>query len=415
MRRVTLRGLAARKLRLVLTALAIVLGVTFVTGTLVLGDTLNRTFDNLVGTVYQHVGFQIRGNAHSTSATRRVTAPPTASRYRSRSQASVRRLPGVEFVFGSVSGYAQLVAPQRRCDRKQRSRLGFSFDPNPQLSALRLVEGKAPATDDQVAIDKATADQVPLQRRGAGPDPAARTVTQTFTITGIVTFGSDDNLAGATLAGVPAADRAAAVQLRRAVRHDQRAGRTGRGQRHLQLEIANCCHRTSRCVSGQTVANELSQTIHNELSFLSTALLIFAFISLFVGELHDLQHVLDHGRSADPRACAAASRWSQPAAGVPIGADRGGPDRPGRFADRPRAWRCGRGWPEGVARCVRVDVAIRAARVRSSYPDRGADRRRRRDDPVSDRAGAPRRPDRTGGALWSLTRLTSPRRSGADA
>ena len=59
--RITLRGLMARKLRLVLTALAIVLGVTFVTGTLVLGDTLNRTFDNLVGTAYQHVSFQIRG------------------------------------------------------------------------------------------------------------------------------------------------------------------------------------------------------------------------------------------------------------------------------------------------------------------------------------------------------------------
>ena len=63
MRRITLRGLMARKLRLALTALAIVLGVTFVTGTLVLGDTLNRTFDNLVGTAYQHVSFQVRGKA----------------------------------------------------------------------------------------------------------------------------------------------------------------------------------------------------------------------------------------------------------------------------------------------------------------------------------------------------------------
>jgi putative ABC transport system permease protein len=63
MRRVTLRGLAARKLRLSLTALAIVLGVMFVTGTLVLGDTLNRTFNNLIGTAYQHVSFEIRGKA----------------------------------------------------------------------------------------------------------------------------------------------------------------------------------------------------------------------------------------------------------------------------------------------------------------------------------------------------------------
>jgi putative ABC transport system permease protein len=63
MRKITVRGLLARKLRLVLTALAIVLGVTFVSGTLILTDILNRTFDTLVGTAYQHVDFQVRGTA----------------------------------------------------------------------------------------------------------------------------------------------------------------------------------------------------------------------------------------------------------------------------------------------------------------------------------------------------------------
>jgi len=61
MRKVTVTGLLARKLRLALTALAIVLGVTFVTGTLVLTDTLSRTFTTLVSGVYQHVSFEIRG------------------------------------------------------------------------------------------------------------------------------------------------------------------------------------------------------------------------------------------------------------------------------------------------------------------------------------------------------------------
>ena len=49
-----------------LTALAIVLGVTFVTGTLVLGDTLNSTFNTLIGTAYQHISFEIRGRAAFT-------------------------------------------------------------------------------------------------------------------------------------------------------------------------------------------------------------------------------------------------------------------------------------------------------------------------------------------------------------
>jgi len=39
---VTLRGLLARKLRMALTALAIIVGVTFVSGTLILTDTLHR-------------------------------------------------------------------------------------------------------------------------------------------------------------------------------------------------------------------------------------------------------------------------------------------------------------------------------------------------------------------------------------
>ena len=96
MTKITVRGLLARKLRLALTALAIVLGVTFVTGTLVLTDTLNRTFDTLIGTAYQHINFQIRGTAafnNDTAAAANGTGdrkPIPASL-----AAAVRRLPGV--------------------------------------------------------------------------------------------------------------------------------------------------------------------------------------------------------------------------------------------------------------------------------------------------------------------------------
>ena len=109
MRRITLRGLMARKLRLVLTALAIVLGVTFVTGTLVLGDTLNRTFDNLVGTAYQHVSFQIRGKAAFDNDSATVNSTADRKPVPQSLVASVSRVPGVAEAFGSVSGYAQFM------------------------------------------------------------------------------------------------------------------------------------------------------------------------------------------------------------------------------------------------------------------------------------------------------------------
>ncbi len=84
--RVTIKGLLAHKLRLALTALAIVLGVTFIAGTFVLTDTLHNTFNTLFGNIYQNVDFQVRGVAavrqrrHRRRATRpRVGRSPPCS------------------------------------------------------------------------------------------------------------------------------------------------------------------------------------------------------------------------------------------------------------------------------------------------------------------------------------------------
>src|ERR1700678_1710386 len=60
---VTVKGLLAHKLRLALTALAIVLGCTFISGALILTDTLHNPFTTLVGNVYQHIDFEVRGDA----------------------------------------------------------------------------------------------------------------------------------------------------------------------------------------------------------------------------------------------------------------------------------------------------------------------------------------------------------------
>ncbi|WP_241255725.1 hypothetical protein, partial [Candidatus Protofrankia californiensis] len=60
MLRATLKSLLARKIRLVLSALAVVAGVSFVTGTLILTDTLNRTFDSLFANIYQNVNVSVR-------------------------------------------------------------------------------------------------------------------------------------------------------------------------------------------------------------------------------------------------------------------------------------------------------------------------------------------------------------------
>jgi putative ABC transport system permease protein len=63
MRRATLKSLLAHKLRLALTATAVVLGVAFISGTLVLTDTLNATCTNLFGDAYRNVDVAVRAKS----------------------------------------------------------------------------------------------------------------------------------------------------------------------------------------------------------------------------------------------------------------------------------------------------------------------------------------------------------------
>jgi putative ABC transport system permease protein len=284
MRRITLRGLMARKLRLALTALAIVLGVTFVTGTLVLGDTLNRTFNNLVASVYQHVSFEIRGKAAFNENTpQSVTGTADRKPVPESLAAEVRRLPGVAYVFGTAGGYAQLVAPDgSSIDDGAGKDLGFAYDPNQQLSPFRLVSGTGPVTSQDVVIDKATATKYHF----VVGDPVRILLPdgqRTFKVAGIVTFGNANSLAGDTLAGFQQSTAQQLFDSRGRYDAINVLAAPGADNVALQQSIARLLPAGVEVVSGQAVANELSNAVDNELSFLSTALLIFALISLLVG------------------------------------------------------------------------------------------------------------------------------------
>src|SRR5688500_12034247 len=61
MLRVTFKDLFARKFRLILTSIAVVIGVAFMAGTFVLTDTLGNVFDGLFADVYRGVDAGVRG------------------------------------------------------------------------------------------------------------------------------------------------------------------------------------------------------------------------------------------------------------------------------------------------------------------------------------------------------------------
>jgi putative ABC transport system permease protein len=279
MRQVTLRGLLAHKLRLALTALAIILGVTFISGTFVLTDTLNNTLSTLFTSVYSKIDFQVRGVAQfgsGQSATRNPLPDSLLPR--------VQAVPGVAAASGNVEGYAQFIAHDGKPITSTVGTLGIAFNPNPQISNLHLIAGNPPTTSNDVVMDAATAKSynfsVGQQVRVLGGGLKS---VQTFTITGIAQFGTADNLAGQTLAAftLPTAQRV--VGEPGLFDFISVVAKPGADKAAVQRSIAHALPSNAEVVTGQTIIDEDQSVVSQALSFFNTALLIFALISLFVG------------------------------------------------------------------------------------------------------------------------------------
>jgi putative ABC transport system permease protein len=279
MGRVTLKGLLAHKLRLALTAIAIVLGVTFISGTFILTDTLHNTFDTLFSNIYQNVDFQVRGVAQFTNGMGQTTRNPIPESV----LPLVRGVPGVETAAGTVQGFAQFVGHDGKAiSTGGAPNLGVSFDPDQRISVLRLAQGSAPTTPHEVVMDEGTAQKYDF-RVGQPVRVLLRQSSQTFTISGIARFGTANNLAGATIAAfdLPTAQ----TVLDKVGKFDavDVVAQPGADKSVVQRDIARVLPHGVEVVTGQTVANEASNSINQALSFFSTALLVFAFIALFVG------------------------------------------------------------------------------------------------------------------------------------
>jgi putative ABC transport system permease protein len=277
----SLKGIMTHKLRLFLTALAVVLGVAFVAGTFVLTDTINKTFDTLFTEISAGTDLTVRavsgfGNdAGGFDTASRDTVPASLID-------TVRRTPGVQAADGTVTGYAQFVDKEGKAVASGGApTLGFNWT-EPGLSPLQLRSGREPQRDGEVVVDAVTArthkfavgDRVTVLFKGP---------TQEFTLVGITGFGEADNLAGATLAIFEEAT--AQRVFGKAGRYDsiEIKAAEGVGARELRDRLVGTLPADVEVVTSKEVADESAEAVGQALGFFSTALLVFAGIALFVG------------------------------------------------------------------------------------------------------------------------------------
>ena len=195
MRKATIRSLLAHKLRLALTGLAIVLGVGFVAGTLILSDTLNATFDTLFKGIDSGTDVRVRAKkSFSEQQNSDERQPLPASLL-----AEVRRIPGVKAAAGGVEGKAILIDHNGKAITPQGPpTLGETFTDVRGLSPYTVKIGRRPTNGNEVAIDAATAKQHNF-RVGERVKVLLNGPAREFTLVGVFKVGTADTLLGATV------------------------------------------------------------------------------------------------------------------------------------------------------------------------------------------------------------------------
>src|SRR6266536_5582297 len=150
--RATLRSVLSRKLRLVLSGLAVVLGVMFVSGAFVLTDTLGRSFDSLFASVYAGTDVSVSAADADPDGRDRAVATVPADLL-----ATVRAVPGVARATGTAEadGARVIGANGKVVTTFGPPRLGRNWTGTSDLVQLR--EGRGPRSDDEIAVNAALA------------------------------------------------------------------------------------------------------------------------------------------------------------------------------------------------------------------------------------------------------------------
>jgi putative ABC transport system permease protein len=281
--RAALRSLLGRKLRLVMSTFAIVLGVAFVAGTLIFTDTLNRSFTALFASTVGDV--VVRPDAPTTDG-----APSLEATVPADVVDRLAALPGAVRADGNVTAFGVYVVGDdgKVVGTYGPPALGANWTTAPAghgLEGLSIVEGDEPRGSDQVVLDASTADRagydvgdrVPLLTAGstARLDP---------TLVGIADFRRGGSLNGATLAIF---DTSTAQDLfldgEDAFTDIWVTAEDGVSQEELRDRAAEVLPGSYEAVTGDDAADETASELLQGIGFLKTFLLIFAGISLVVG------------------------------------------------------------------------------------------------------------------------------------
>jgi len=283
MLRVTLRGVRAHAVRFLLSVLAVALGVAFVAGTFSLRTMMSSTFDGIVeasapADAYVQGDTLVAGGAAGFSVGESRTQVPIAL------ADELADVDGVRVALAEISGSVVLVgADGTAVQSTQAPSFAVSYDERDP--GLALVAGDVPQGADEVALESAT-----LESSGLALGDTTRLVVggevREVTVVGDVDLGGP--MAGATIVLMDVATAQAAFAPEGTVAQIALHAEPGYDEAALQAVVQDALPTLAggddaRVITGAELRESLQSDIDEMLGFVTTFLLIFAVIALFVG------------------------------------------------------------------------------------------------------------------------------------
>ncbi|WP_030262265.1 ABC transporter permease [Streptomyces violens] len=276
--RTAVRNVLAHKARLLMTVLAVTLGVAFVSGTLVFTNTISQAQQSSSAKGFDHVDVAVEPESQPDRGDR--PAPPPQL-----SEALLKKagqVPGADSAIGSVTGFTALAGKDGKLVGTGFSTQGGNYwgshDPRHPLKS-----GRAPHGPHEVAIDAKTAE-----RTGYKVGDTVRVSVDgpvlTPKISGI--FTTDDGTVAAggslTLFDTPTAQRL--FHKEGAYDRIDVKAAAGVSQHALQAQLKDALPKDqASTTTARQLADDQAEMIASSMDSFRTTLLMFAGIALFVG------------------------------------------------------------------------------------------------------------------------------------
>ncbi len=247
-----------------------------VSGTYILTDTIDRSFDEIF--TESNEGIDAVVSSREAVETDDSSLPPFSADV----LRDVRRTDGVEEAAGAIGDPQVSIIGADGEPRGGNGAPSFGFSTGPErFDPLTYVEGGPPARDDEVVIDKASADAEGFEV-GDTVEIAGKEAAGEYTLTGIATLGDVDSFGGATLAllTLPEAQRITGKQGQ----FDQIAvaADPDTSPEELAANLTQVLPKSVKAETGAENTQSQKDDVDEFLDILKTALLVFAGVALFV-------------------------------------------------------------------------------------------------------------------------------------